>query len=294
MVGFDEFFEFVDDTVAIEFNPAASDIEKWGNQTVHPGVLNDQLDKFFATPWPNRFALLPNSDGAIRLPPTDVHAEVVVHHQRGGGNQSHHLLKQITVKEELVHWLQEQIAELPEDYVAVHIRATDYTTDTKQFFRRIRRKLMGRPVVVSSDNPVVLEEARNALPQSHVIGLPGQSFISPGSPLHEPHQYSSMDDKVSAAKYLLRDVAVMASAHTFFYTFIDQPGKFGEARVSGLSRLVSFLVVNPVVRYQLLGFGDRNKKQKSVLVGSLGKKIMASKKLAGKTRAFETTSSNNT
>ena len=275
MVSFTDLFEFVDDAVPIIWDPTNEQISQWNDLTVTPPGLQGQVADFFATPWPDRFSLTPDFDGAIRLPPTNVDTELVIHHQRGGGNQSHKLLRQIRVTPEVTKWVKDQLNDLPGDYAAIHIRATDYSTDTHWFLKKVKKRLGSQPVVLCSDNPLVAKDAEEIFSAHQLILLPQPNLVPAGSPLHEPHKYQSDSDKLLATKLLLRDVAAMSGATDFYFTFIDQPGKSGEPRLSGLTRLVSFLVDHPEVRQSFFGLDNVTSPPRSILVAPAWQRVFS-------------------
>ena len=275
MVSFTDLFEFLDDLVPILWDPSNDQISEWNSLTVTPAALQGEVAKFFGTPWPDRFSLIPDFDGAIRLPPNNVDSELVIHHQRGGGNQSHKLLKQIRVTPEVTRWIRNELNDLPRAYAAIHVRATDYSTNTQWFLRKVKKRLSRRPVVVCSDNPQVAEDAREIFPGKQLILLPQPELVPAGSPLHEPNKYQSYSDKLLATKHLLRDVAAMSGASEFYYTFIEQAGKFGEPRASGLTRLVTSLVDHPEIRRSFLGLEPSVSSQRSILVAPAWQKILS-------------------
>ncbi len=273
MASFSTLFNFLDEEVEVLLDPDKKTLAEWNSQSIFPQTLNGQLEEFFSRPWPDRFHMIPGAQGAIRLPREDVASDIVVHHQRGGGNHSHRLLRQIRLKNNVSQWLSQEVASLPVVYSAIHIRSTDYTTDTRNFLAQVKKRVGTGLVVLCSDNPNVAEEARTIFQGGQLITLATPLLVSPGLPLHDPAGYSSDEAKLSATKYLLRDVAAMSGAKTFFHTFIDQPGKFGEPRLSGLTRLVGFLVQNPTVRESFLGLSAPSHKQQSILVAPMGKRI---------------------
>ena len=275
LVSFTDLFEFLDYSVPIIWDPDADQISQWSNLTVTPRALQGKVNEFFGTPWPDRFSLIPDVNGAIRLPRHQVDEDLVVHHQRGGGNQSHRLLKQIRVTPEVTQWIQSELHDLPRDYAAIHVRATDYSTNTRWFLRNAKKRLGHRSVVLCSDNPQVQEDAKEVFSENQLILLPQPDLVPAGSPIHEPHRYQSYDDKLLATKHLLRDIAAMSGASAFYFTFVEQPGKFGEPRPSGLTRLVRFLVDNPGIRQTFFGMDNPTSPQRSILVAPGRQKILS-------------------
>jgi hypothetical protein len=246
---FDDFFYFVDDTIPVTMGFPASERDRWNSMSVSPSSLEGRVSEFFDTPYPERFAMVGEADSrAIRLPPPDVTSDLVVHHQRGGGRLSQRLLSRIRLKPDVMSQIREMVSDLPENFAAVHIRATDYTTDHVSVLKRVRRAEKSLPVLVCSDNADVITDAMKILGESRVLFFPSHHDVTPGTPLHEASTYKSASEKRLATISLLRDVYAMSGAKTFYYAPIDQPGKFGEITFSGLTTLVSFLVATPQVR----------------------------------------------
>ena len=246
---FDDFFEFVGDTIPLTIGFPESEVERWNQMSVSPKSLEGRVSEFFDTPYPDRFMMVGQSGSrAVRLPSPDVTTDLVIHHQRGGGRLSQRLLARISVKPDVLAQVTAMSSDLPEHYAAVHIRATDYTTDHASLLKRLRRAEKALPILVCSDNSEVIADAMRILGESKVLYFPGQKDVPAGAPLHEASNYRSDSEKRQATLNLLRDVYAMSGAKTFYYAPIDQPGKFGEITFSGLTTLVQFLVTTPQVR----------------------------------------------
>ena len=245
---FDEFFEFVGDTIPLTIGFPESEVERWNKMSVSPASLEGRVSEFFNTPYPDRFMMVGELESrAVRLPSPDVTTDLVVHHQRGGGRLSQRLLAKINVKPDVMTQVMDMASDLPKHYAAVHIRATDYTTDHASLLQRLRRAEKALPILVCSDNSEVIADAIRILGESKVLFFPSQKDVPAGTPLHEASNYHSDGEKRQATLNLLRDVYAMSGAKTFYYAPIDQPGKFGEITFSGLTTLVQFLVTTPQV-----------------------------------------------
>ena len=69
------------------------------------------------------------------------------------------------------------------DYFAVHVRNTDYTTNYSKFFEQIRSHVSGMPVLICTDDSRVFDRAVRAFPNSCVFRL--STFTNEdGRPLH--------------------------------------------------------------------------------------------------------------
>lgn len=247
----------LDNRVAVTPRLSDSEYESLESLTCSPEWLEGRLRRFFSLTLEQRAAemgeqVLP----AIRLPAEDPSTELVVHHQRGGGNQSRKLLRRIRVTDDIRTELIKRTRDLPAHYVAAHIRATDYTTQGEGFLRRLRRVARGLPVFIATDNPHVRDLARDLFAPGQLITFDDPELVPAGVPLHEVDRYQSEADKVEATTRVLRDLFVASRADQFCYTYIDQPGKFGELRASGLSRLAAYLTDHPEVRESFFATGD--------------------------------------
>ena len=269
---FDDFFEFVDDTIPVTIGFPTSEVARWNSMTVSPASLEGRVSDFFDTPSPERFTMVGESDSrAVRLPPPNVTTDLVVHHQRGGGRLSQRLLRRIRVKPDVMAQIREMVSHLPEHYAAVHIRATDYTTDHVAMLGRVKRAEKSLPVLVCSDNADVVADAIKILGESRVLFFPSQQDVPPGTPLHEADNYQSDSEKRHATLTLLRDVYAMSGAKTFYFAPIEQRGKFGEITFSGLSTLVRFLVTTPQVRASVFPAGpDTSQESTARLLAPVG------------------------
>lgn len=246
---FDDFFEFVGDHSHVTIGFPEQALDDWDGLDVSPPELTGRIREFFACPLPDRYQLMPDPKShAVRLPPPDTDTAVIVHHQSGGGRKSRLLLPRIRVTSHVAQTITEMAGTLPNSYAAIHIRATDYTTDYEDVLRRLVRRERKLPVVVCSDNPEVLAHARVVLGHDRVISFPDDTGVPPGTPLHKAANYSSAEAKRRSTLALLRDIYVMSGATHFYYAPVDQRGKFGEIRFSGLSEFVSYLHANQQLR----------------------------------------------
>lgn len=269
---FDDFFEFVDDTIPVTIGFPTAEVARWNQMSVSPASLEGRVSEFFDTPYPQRFEMVGDPESrAVRLPPPDVQADLVVHHQRGGGRKSHVVLRHIRLRSDVMTEIRDMVSDLPEHYAAVHIRATDYTTDHVAMLGRVKRAEKSLPVLVCSDNADVLADAITILGESKVLFFPSQQDVPPGTPLHEAGNYQSDSEKRHATLTLLRDVYAMSGAKTFYFGPIEQRGKFGEITFSGLSTLVRFLVTTPQVRASVFPAGpDTSQESTARLLAPVG------------------------
>jgi len=142
---------------------------------------------------------------------------------------------------------------LPQDFVAVHIRHTDYTTDLKGLFSRLRRAARIQRVLVVSDNPQVLEIARQYFPEERLVVPPRFSKVLPDGPLHDFRSYRTDAEKRAAVLDSILSLYLLSSAQKMFYSPIKELGKHGEVRLSGFTRLALFLRDDPGIAQSFFG-----------------------------------------
>jgi len=254
---FDDFFEFVGSPPPVTFGFPESEMTRWNHMTVSPPVLEGRVSEFFERGFPERFSMVGESTNrAVRLPPEDVESDIVIHHQRGGGRLSLRLLNRIRLNPDVAHEVQAMVSGLPDRYAAIHIRATDYTTNYQSVLQLLAKKERHLPIVVCSDNPNVLSDAKELLGDARVFHFSTSSEVSAGAPLHDAANYQSSEQKRQATLELLRDVLAMTGATVFYFTPIEQKGKFGQVTFSGLTMLVRYLQQNPDIRAKFFSTKD--------------------------------------
>ncbi len=250
---FGDFFEFVGSTPPITLGFPESEMKRWDRMSASPSVLEGHVSEFFGRSFQERFSMVGDSaTRAVRLPPDDVDSELVIHHQRGGGRKSRLLLSRIRLTSGVAQEIQQMVSDLPKQYAAMHIRATDYTTDHLSVLRRLRRAEKKLPVLVCSDNPRVVDDAKEILGDSRVLHFPQMNGVPAGIPLHDVSNYDTVEQRRQATAELLRDVYAMSGSETFYYAPIEQRGKFGQVTFSGLTMLIRYLHQNPEIRQQFL------------------------------------------
>jgi len=116
MASLSTLFNFLDEEVEILLEPDKKALKDWNRQSIFPQTLDGQIEEFFSRPWPDRFHMIPEAQGAIRLPREDVASDIVAHRQRGGGNHSHRLLRQIQLIRNVPQWLGQEVASPPTAY----------------------------------------------------------------------------------------------------------------------------------------------------------------------------------
>jgi hypothetical protein len=175
-------------------------------------------------------------------------AELLVHHDAGGGMDSIRALARLRLKDPLVQALKARLAVVGRSYVGLHIRDTDYRTN----YRRLLAKTSIGPharVFVATDSAEALAYCRAAFGDDRVFSF--AALPESGARLHH-----IADPAEAYARNLdaILDLLMLALASAYEMLQIE-PNRFG-ARFSGYSVLAANLRNNPAVLARLLGVTD--------------------------------------
>ena len=107
-----------------------------------------------------------------------------------------------------------------QDYVAIHIRNTDYRTDYLPFLRTLGTRVQGRTVLVCSDDSSVFAAAEAVLSQSRVVRL-STVAAGEGKALHHKRHNCQYDINVE----MLTDLVALASSAELFVGQVAQIGR---------------------------------------------------------------------
>lgn len=116
--------------------------------------------------------------------------DTLIHLQCGGGDWGHHWFKCVNFKETFLEKITAKISTLPAEYDGVHVRNTDMKTDYKRFFSDIADDVIGKKLLVCSDNDEVITYAKNNLPADDMItisDIPTNGEV----PLHDRDDYNN-------------------------------------------------------------------------------------------------------
>jgi hypothetical protein len=224
-----------------------------------PAVLAGRLDRYVALPTAGRgfveqvsgertrFAL-----EALETAPADLGEPLLVYDNYGGGSASFELLARVRFSAAVRASAQEALAALGPDYVAVHVRNTDYLTDYVGLFERLRRRVGRQALLVCSDDPAVVEYARGVFAGPVLVSTVGQRSADPAGVLHGPEAYHDVEARRGAAMDSLVDLVALANARRLYYAPIGgvlvptatgllsvRPLRVGP--VSGFSQLARYL-----------------------------------------------------
>jgi hypothetical protein len=165
---------------------------------------------------------------------TDYPQPLLVHHAAGGGTLSIGALSRIRVSEDLAAQLRERLAAIGRDYVALHIRNTDYRTEYERWLMENRSKIVG-PVFVATDNLATVAHCRSILGAERV-----HSFATLEAEAGQPvHPIADRADAYQRNCDAILDLFMLACARQL-YVFKLMPNLHG-VNYSGFSMLAANL-----------------------------------------------------
>jgi hypothetical protein len=93
---------------------------------------------------------------------------IIVHHACGGGMHGKSVMHQFPISRSLRTIIAQRRLALPEEYIGVHIRHTDYRTDYHSLIDQLLKyeaiREQRAPIYLATDNPEVVEYAVHKLP----------------------------------------------------------------------------------------------------------------------------------
>ena len=185
-------------------------------------------------------------------------ADIVIHHVSGGGEDSVHCLAFMRATQWLSEHIQQTIDSLGDNFDAFHVRHTDYQTDYEPFVQHLKKQLIGRRVLICSDNPRVIRYIHDELSRSEVLTLEtstGQNVSHPDdrqTHLRPAHYqwHLALTERIERNKRVFVDLLAMSRANHLHYCTVSRNGWTG---YSGFARLASRLSEQKDVRDNWLG-----------------------------------------
>ena len=178
----------------------------------------------------------------------DYSHSLLVHAQSGGGRQSFDLLKRVSLAQGVARDVSQRLSLLPQNYLGVHVRNTDYQTDYETFFRKLWAQTDGKTVLVCSDDPQVVTRASEIFDRATVIttGNPRIEGQADLIPLHRAHARLEAEGQRTQTLNALTDLLALGGASELFFA------KHNWDRHSGFSVLADAICKNKSVITSLL------------------------------------------
>jgi len=164
----------------------------------------------------------------------DKKEDVIIFHSGGGGELSIEALKLFKINVNIIVIIKNNLKRLGFDYDAVHIRNTDYTTNYIDFLKAIQNKLIGRTVLICTDDFYVVESAKKILKDSKIISLSKFYNLNKNNSYPMHHQWDLSESKIFENNInILCDLIGISKSTNFYYTQLNNDKVF----ISGFSKL---------------------------------------------------------
>ena len=175
--------------------------------------------------------------------------DVLVCQCLGGSANGISCLEKLRFRPEIAETILYAIETLGTSYCAVHVRNTDYKTDYMSLFRSMYADVVGKDLLVCSDDRECREKAREFFIESNVVTV--TDIPDTGKkPLHLMR--TNVREKNLA---MLTDLFALAGADRLFFAHVDGSGPDGRG-ISGFSLLAEQLRRSPSVRSSVLGLSE--------------------------------------
>jgi hypothetical protein len=220
---FSDFFEIIDRSAPVAAVLDDALLRQLNALPCRPAALFGRLESYIAerepgqrhrdceTRTPTQFAAHPATFAE------DFAEPLLVYEDEGGGTASFSLLPGIRLAPAIREEVRAVLATLGQPYHAVHVRNTDYRTDYKTLFARIRGRVQAAPLLVCSDDPAVVSYARRFF-AGPVLETPQQmQSMSPTGARHVAGAQATIGAQRRMAIESLIDLACLANAQTLYF-----------------------------------------------------------------------------
>lgn len=244
---FSDYFEINDPSSKAVFDVDDQLIATLDDLTCFPVCVQGRLSDYESVETEDKKHLESKSSVPLRFDlAVDYDEDVLLHEQSGGGTKSFNLLSRLRFSDELSRTVTSRTRHLPDEYAAVHVRHTDYSTDYLWFFEKIKKRVVDMTLLICSDDRQVVETGTAFFERSRVVTVSDIPNTA-GKPLHLSDSHDNAGSRKDSAINSLVDLVALGMATRFYFTIVD--GGFP----SGFSRLAAHLSDNKDVLEQLLG-----------------------------------------
>ena len=254
---FDKYFLSAQRKLLLSSRNVLEGLEK---MNVFPGVLSGRVNSYTTDKKEPRKPFVDSlSKEEISFDFSKPYAEqLLVHHQLGGGDMSLSSLLRLRLKKDLKLELERRLAEIGGDYIAVHVRHTDYQTNYVDVLKALV-ELSPPRVFVASDNQFVVDAFRAALKNTKVFSF-ARGLSSNGEPIHIASGPRTEEVFVRNQDAIL-DLLMLAFAYDLRLCKVSEWKGFGDmpdTSYSGFSILAGNLRSSKIVlKYLLSPIGIR-------------------------------------
>jgi hypothetical protein len=221
--------------------------------TCNPAALQNRIGEYVSLYSTERHNICEKTSGGLITFDfeKDHEEQLLVNEQCQSGHLAKHLLSRLVLSLRARSEVSASLSRLPQPYVGVHVRNTDYRTDYVALFESIYDQVAGKNVLVCSDDAGAISHARSFFRDSVVItatAIPNAA----GKPLHRRSTYASHDERVRATITALTDLLALGCAEELYYAKSVSGGDQGPAR-SNFSLLANHICRNKHLIESLLG-----------------------------------------
>lgn len=218
---FSDFFSSVNKDVKVYGSRSEFDYSNLLQYSRYPNVMFDGPGRYEAA-----FSALPHNQNYIDILSgtlltfnfnRDYEELVLIHEQCGGGTKSFGFFEKFRLSDAVLLIAKDRLKELQGDYLSIHVRNTeDYLTNYPYFFSKIFSKVSQKKLLVCSDDPRVVEFAKEFFTHTKIISVSNIRSVG-NKPLHFHSTYESDDEKRDATINSLMDCVALAGSSKFFY-----------------------------------------------------------------------------
>jgi hypothetical protein len=276
---FSDYFEIIDDRKSITSKIDQDTLIHLNTLECRPHFVQGRLDSYVSTFDLKAGFIEVNSNLPVEFERSkkghfenDFNEPLLIHDNYGGGDYSFNLLKRVRLSDSILLRIRKAIESLPIPYDAVHIRNTDYRTNYQKLFRKIRSKIHTDRLLVCSDDPSVIEYAKNFFDVQIVSFDDRHQSIHPTGVLHDVNSFDTKEAYTSSVIHSFIDLLALANADRLFLSTLDSikiellsnsvnkgliplPAKM----LSGYSRLAKYMFEHKSIIDQWLGL-DTNRR----------------------------------
>lgn len=222
--------------------------------TVVPTFLQNRINDYQAAP---KVPRTPLKERASNLPLTfdfsrDHDAQVLVHHQDGGGRQSLFALLRLALRPALVAELQRRLQIIGGPYLAVHVRHTDYFSDYEGLLQKIKTHQPPK-LFLATDSQAVLDAFRSTLKTTKILNF-SHSLSPDETPTHIVSGSGAPSENYLRNQDAILDLLTLSlSKHLLVAPLAGRHGASVAPKYSGFSVLAKNLQSAKVILRQLVG-----------------------------------------
>ena len=248
---FSDFFAPVDAVIRVETNTTKIDVAINSLNCYPPLIngpqINELLDPHRTIYSEKHRNLIDRVSGALLTfdLEKDYSEPILVHEQFGGGDLSFALLERITISEKIRSIVLDRISSLNKDYVAIHVRNTDYQTNYESLFNKIYPEVAGKSVLICSDDVEVIAKAKNFFDASTVLNASEIPHTNQ-KPLHNEWTMKADEDRKTSAINSIVDLCALGLSGKLYFMNVTA------GHPSGFSSLAKHLNENKDLVLNLL------------------------------------------